>query len=94
MRVNPPLGGKQEFSVKKQKRHFLTLIEPRLHAKKYENLMHGFEDRGQKDPIWAKRGVLGDKNPPGGKQEFSAKKRKRHFFTVMEPQVHEKNPQI
>ena len=60
--------------------------------KKYENLMRGFEDRGQKDPILAKRGVLGDKPPPlGGKQEFSTKKRKRHFFTVTEPQVHEKN---
>ena len=77
--------------MKKQTRHFLTFIEPRLHAKKYENLMRGFEDRGKKTRFGQKEGFLGIKTPLGGKQEFSAKKRKRHFFTVTEPQVHEKN---
>ena len=54
MGVKPPLGGKQEFPVKKQRRNIFTFIEPRLHVKIYENLMHGFEDRDQKGLIWAK----------------------------------------
>ena len=45
-------GGKQEFSVKKQRRNIFTFIEPRLHAKNMKILWKSPPAKSDKVEIW------------------------------------------
>ena len=52
--------------------------------------MRDFKDIASNDHFCSKGGILNTKTPKRGYFEFSAEKQKRHFFTFIEPRLHEK----
>ena len=95
----PNFGQKRanfEFSTKKWNGHFFTVIKLRLHEKNQKNRMRHFENMSKKHwfggcfgkkmanfgPFLAKKGPI---------LNFRPKSETVTFFTVMEPQLHEKN---